>query len=70
MVDPVQPPALAGHHGHPRHQLPDGQGGEAEVDEEEHHQVRPPVILHGHQSRQLQRLDLVASPRLDVIDVQ
>ena len=59
MVEAVHAPALAGQHGHPGRHLPHRQGGEAETDEEEHHPLHPPLLLHGHQSRQLQRLDLV-----------
>ena len=70
VVEPVHSTPLAGQHGHPGRHLPHGQGGEAETDEEEHHPIHPPLLLHGHESRQLQRLDLVASPRLDVVDVQ
>ena len=54
MVDSIHPATLARHHGNACHQFPHRQGGKAEVDEEEHHQVRPLVLLHGHQSRQLQ----------------
>ena len=54
MVDSIHSVAMARYYGNVGHQLPDRQGGEAEVDEEEHHQVRPPFLLHGHPGCQLQ----------------